>query len=104
MPYQSKNRIANVFYFKDVINTKLSLHIVYKFLCSCCNTNYYDSKTFFMRTSENLGITHLTDKFVETPIKSAIFDHMFFDGHQASFDNYSLLLKESNVFKLSHDT
>ena len=36
--YQSKNRIANVFNFKDVVNTKLSSLIVYKLMCSCCNT------------------------------------------------------------------
>ena len=29
------------FLFKDVVNTKLSSNIVYKFMCSCCNANYY---------------------------------------------------------------
>ena len=38
--YQSKNGIVNV--FKDVSNTKLSSHVVYKFMCSCCNETYYD--------------------------------------------------------------
>ena len=53
-----------------------------------------------MRASEHLGIIALTDKFVKTPKKSAIFDHMLLDGHEASFDNFSILLKESNPFKL----
>ena len=32
--YQSKSRISNLFHFKDVVNTTLSSHIVYKFMCS----------------------------------------------------------------------
>ena len=52
------------------------------------------------KTSSYLGITPFTGKFVETPKKSAIFDHMLLDGHKASFDNFSVLLKERNAFKL----
>ena len=53
-----------------------------------------------MRASEHLGITPLAGKFVTTPKKSAIFDHMLLDRHKASFNNFSILLKESNAFKL----
>ena len=100
--YQSKSRISNLFHFKDVVNTKLSSHIVYKFMCSCCNATYYGQtqRHFFVRASEHLGISPLTGKFVKTPKKSAIFDHMLLDGHKASFDNFSILLKEKNAFKL----
>ena len=53
-----------------------------------------------MRASEHLGITPLTGKVVKTPKKSAIFEQMLLDGHKASFDNFSILLKESNACKL----
>ena len=53
-----------------------------------------------MRASENLGITHLTGNFAETAKKSAIFDHILWDVYKANFDNFSILLKESNLFKL----
>ena len=98
--YQSRSRISNLFNFKDVVNTKLSSHIVYKFMCSCSNATYYGQtqRHFFVRASEHLGITPLTSKVVKTPKKS-IFD-MLLDGHKASFDNFSILLKESNPFKL----
>ena len=100
--YQSKSRISNLFHLKDVVNTKLSSHIVYKFMCSCCNATYFGQtqRHFFVRASEHLGITPLTGKFVKTPKKSAIFDHMLLDGHKASFDNFSIFLKENNAFKL----
>ena len=100
--YQSKSRISNLFNFKDVVNIKLSSHIIYKFMYSCCNATYYGQtqRHFFVRASEHLGITLLTGKFVKTPKKSAIFDHILLDGHKASFDNFSILLKENNAFKL----
>ena len=67
--YQSRKIISNLFNFKDTVNTKLSSHIVYKFMCSCCNATYYGrtQRHFFVRASEHLGITPLTGKFVKTP-------------------------------------
>ena len=80
--YQSRNRISNLFNFKNVVNTTVSSHIMYKFMCSCCNTTFHGQtqRHFFVRASEDLGITK----------KSAIFDHMLLDGHKASFDNFSI--------------
>ena len=71
-------------------------------MCRCCNTNYYGQgqRRFTVRASEHLGITPLTVKFVKTHRKSAIFDHMLLDGHEASFDNFPILSKESNSSKL----
>ena len=39
--YQSRNRISNLFNFKNVVNTTVSSHIMYKFMCSCCNTTFH---------------------------------------------------------------
>ena len=86
MVYQSRSRISNLFNFKDFVNTKLSSHIVYKFMCSCCNGTYYGQtqRHFFVRASEHLVITPVTGKFVKTPKKSASFDHMLLDDHKVS--------------------
>ena len=45
-------------------NTKLTSHIVCKFMFSCCNATYYGQTQthFFSRVSEHLGITPLTGK------------------------------------------
>ena len=53
-----------------------------------------------MRVSEHVDIAALTGKFVKTPKKSAIFYHILLDVHKANFDNFSVLLKEKNAFKL----
>ena len=53
-----------------------------------------------MRASEHLGIILLTRKFVKTPKKFANFGHMLLNDHKATFDNFLILLKENNTFKL----
>ena len=98
--YQSGSRISNLINFKGVVNNKLSSHNVYKFMCGCFNATYYGQtqRHFFVRASEHLGIIPLSRKFVQKLKKSAIFDHMFLDGHKANFDNFMKLFKESNLF------
>ena len=75
---------------------------MYKFTCSCCNATYYgeSERHFFVRASEHLGMTPLTGKRVKNPKKSAIFDHILLKGHDASFEDFTILLKENNKFKL----
>ena len=70
-------------------------------MCSCCNTTYYGQPQthFFVRAFELLGITFRTGKFVKMSKIFANFD-MSMDGHKPSFDYFSILSKESNVFKL----
>ena len=70
--------------------------VVYKFACSCCNATY-DGQTqrhIFVRASDHLDITPLTGKFVKKSKKSAIFDHILLDGHEAIFGNFSVLFKK----------
>ena len=84
--YQSRSRISNLFNFKDAVNTKWNSHIVYKFMCSCCNVTYcgQTQRHFFVRASEHLLITPVTGKFVKMPKKSAIFDCPLLDDHKVS--------------------
>ena len=57
-------------------------------------------KDIFVRASEHLSITPFTSKFVKTPKKSANFDDILLNNHEASFVNFGMLLKERNAFKL----
>ena len=100
--FQSKNRLATLFRFKDVIPKELDSNLVYKFSCSSCNATYYGKtkRHFKVRASEHLGMTPLTDKHVKSPKKSVIFEHILLKGHQASFNDFSILSKEANEFKL----
>ena len=75
---------------------------MYKFTCSCYNATYYVKleTNFLIRASEHLGMTPLTVKWVKNPKKSAVFDHIFLKGHDASFEELTILLKENRKFKL----
>ena len=100
--YQSKNRFSNLFKFKESIPKYLRSHLIYKFMCSCCNATYYGEtkRHLFVRASEHLGITPLTQKRVKNPKKSAIIDHILLEGYNATYDDFSILTTESNEFKL----
>ena len=54
---------------------------------------------FFVRASEHLGMTPLTGKRVKSSKKSAIFDQTLLNDHDASFEDFMILLKENNRLK-----
>ena len=56
-----------------------------------------------VRASEHLGIAPSTGKFVKMSKQSAIFSHMLLDSHKDSFDNFAILLKETNAFNYSFE-
>ena len=49
---------------------------------------------------EHLYITVLTRKKVKSPKESAVFDHIVYTGHNASFDDFESLVKECDEFRL----
>jgi len=101
--FQSKNRLSNIFRFKDTFSKDLQSHIVYKFQCGICNDTYYGKteRHFKVRASEHLGITPLTNKRVKKPKESAVNEHLLYFGHDANFESFEILAKESNAFKLA---
>ena len=80
----------------------LHSNLVYKFKCNICNDIYYGEtkRHFKARPSEHLGITPLTGNKVKSPKESAVFDHIFHTGHNASFDDFETLVKESDELRL----
>ena len=100
--FQSKTCLSSLFKFKESIPKYLRSHLIYKFSCSCCNATYYDEteRQRFVRASEHLGITPLTQKRVKNPQKSVIMDHILLEGHNATYNDFSILILENNQFKL----
>ena len=99
---QSKTHLSSLFKFKDNIPKYLHSHLIYKFLCSCCNATYYSEtqRHLIVRVSEHLGITPVTQKQVKYPKMSAIMDHILLEGHNATYDDFWILIPENNQFKL----
>ena len=97
-----KTRLSSLVKFKESIPKYLRSHLIYKFLCSCCNAIYYGDteRHLFAQASEHLGITPLTQKRVKNPKTSAIMDHILLEGHNATYEDISILIPENNKFKL----
>ena len=76
---QSKTRLSSLFKFKDSILKYLRSHPIYEFSCSCCSATYYGEteRHLFVRTSEHLRISPLTQKRVKNPQKICHFGPSF---------------------------
>ena len=99
--FQSRKRLSTLLTFKDKINKIPHSNLAYKFKCNICNDIYYDKtkRHFKVRAFDQLGITPLTDRKVKYLKESAVFDQIFHTGHNASFDDLEILVKESDEFR-----
>ena len=72
--FQSKNRLSNLFRFKDSISKELCSHLLCKFLCSNCNIPYYGEteRHLNVRSGEHLSLSALTGKRVNNKKRSAV--------------------------------
>ena len=64
-------------------------NLVYKFNHNICNDTYYGETQHHLkvRACEYLGFTPITEMKVKILNQSAVFDHIFHTGRNASFDN-----------------
>ena len=96
-------RMKNYFNFKDKIKRELRSLLVYNFKCNGCNAEYINKTKRHKRTrtSEHIGVSPLTGKFVKNNSQtSAIQDHMFFCIAAVCQEDFSILAKSSHNFKL----
>ena len=98
---KSTNRLSSLFRFKDVIPKELQSHLVYKFSCGNCNVTYYGKteRHLNVRSSEHIGISHLTGKRVECK-PSAVSDHLLMLNQDSNFNNFPILCRDNNSFRL----
>ena len=91
-----------LFTFKEKTNKMVHSNLIYNFKCIICNNIFYvkTKRQFKVRAFEHLDATHLTGKEVKSPKESAAFNHIFHTGHNASFDDFETLVKESYEFIL----
>ena len=70
-------------------------------MCICFSTTFYreSERIFFVRASACLDKTHLAGKKVENP-KSVVIGYILLKSYEASFEQFTILLKESNKFNL----
>ena len=95
---KSTNHLSSLFGF---IPKELQSHLVYKFSCGNYNVTYYDKteRHLNVRSSEHIGISHLTGKRVECKL-SAVSDHLLLHNHDSDFNHFTILCWDNNGFRL----
>ena len=99
--FNSQNKLAKAFHFKDRIPKELTSGVVYKLQCGLCSESYYGEcvKHLNVRVGEHIGVSQLTRKKVK-PKDSAVSDHLLICNHSLSFENFSVLTNENKKFLL----
>ena len=111
--FQSGFRIKNMFRFKDTIPTPLRSSLVYKYVCSRCNSVYIGktSRHISTRICEHLGISYRTTMPLTNPPFSAIRNHTIHNHNnytispneftivESAQTDFQLLKKESILIK-----
>ena len=69
--------------------------------CGNCNVTYYGKTERHLngRSSEHIGISHLTGKRVE-PKPSAVSDQLLLHIHDSDFNDFTILCPDNNGFRL----
>ena len=98
---KSTNRLSSLFRFKDVIPKELESHLVYKLSYGNCSVTYYGKtkRPLNVRSSEDIGISYLTGKRVECK-PSAISDHLLLYNHESDYNDFTILCRDNNGFRL----
>ena len=100
--FKTSNRLSNYFRFKDNIPGPLRSCQIYKFSCGSCNASYI-GKTFRhmkVRVSEHMGVSPRTGKVVKGTLSTSVRDHMLFCDHKVTWDDFTVLGRESNHYLL----
>ena len=102
--FTSPVRVKSFFTFKDKVPKMLLLGLVYQYKCGGCNATYYGKtkRHFRVRICGHLGISHLTEKKVKTGNNklTVIQEHLLCCNYSPSFEDFRILTRESNDFKL----
>ena len=100
--FQTSNRLKNYFSLKDVVPEPLSSCQIHNFTCGYCNASYI-GKSFRhlkVRISEHLGVSPRTGKHWEGTLLTSVKDHMLDCNHVVSWDEFKVLMRESNHWLL----
>ena len=102
--FTSPIRVKSFFTFEDKLLKMLLSRLVYQYKCGGCNATYYGKtkRHFKVGICEYLGISHLTDKKVKIDSNklAAIQEHLLCCNYSSSLEDFSILTRESNDFKL----
>ena len=97
--FQSKSRLSSLFKFKEVFLNTFA-RILFVNVRVVATTQLIMVKLIASHERRSMGITPLTQKRFKNAQKSAIMDHIFLEGHHATYDDFFILIPNNNQFKL----
>ena len=94
--FQSKTCLSSYFNSKTVFLYTFT-RILFITFCVVAATQLIMVKLrhLFVRLSENLGITPMTQKWVKNHKKSATMDHTLLEGHNATYNDFLILTRKA---------
>ena len=100
--FESKSRLNTLCRFKDPLEKKIRSGIIYCYTCSKCKVTYYGKtfRHFYTRVAKHMVISNVTGKRLKNVKQSAISDHLLQCNCTINFDDFSILSKDCNKFKL----
>ena len=102
--FTSPVRVKSFLTFKDKLPKILLSGLAYKYKCGGCNATYYGKTTCHIkvRICEHLGIPHRTGKKVKIDNNKLRWkEHLLCCNYSPSFEDISILTRESNNFQLN---
>ena len=102
--FTSPVRVKSFFTFKDKLPKILHSGLVYNWKCGGCNDTYYrkTKRHVKVRICEYLRISQLTGKKVKIDNNKLMLiqEHLLCCNYSQSFEDFFILTRESNDFKL----
>ena len=100
--FRSKCRLNALLRFKHSIEKKICSGIIYWYTCSNCKATYYGKtfRHFYTRAADHMGISNIARKRLKNVMQSAISDHLLQCNCTINFNDFDILVAESNKFKL----
>ena len=103
--FTSPFRFKSFFTLKNKLPKMLLSGLFYKYMCGGCSATYYGKtkRHFKVHFFEHLGISHLSGEKVKIDNNKlrTIQEHLLCCNYSPSFEDFSILTRESNDFKLN---
>ena len=92
--YKTERRLSIFFKFKDVITSDLDSHLIYHFMCPCCNAGYIGETRAHhkVRSSQHLGISEFTGRPITSGVPTAVTKHIKINRCVCSLNDFTKMI------------
>ena len=87
--------------FKDAVPSDCDSHIIYHFLCPCCNAGYVGETRVYhkVRSSQHLGISEFTGLPTTAGIPTAVTKHIREKNCKCSLSDFTIIGRDTDYHR-----